>query len=418
MIGDESTAMPFECGPPIGLSNNMFSLLERPDSSSSRTNLWTDPAEKGTLQSDLGPPIRQFATEEVTEHEPAGSVKSTRSRNAESHYWCTVCEEPNSYKDSGSWKKHEKEHETVFVCGLEHTAGQSHASKVFTCKRRDIMVNHLNKSHGAIEAHRGRELAEEWRHTVKKQAWSCGFCITPFLTFQDRLKHVDIEHFRRHQSIHEWDLNKVILGLLQQPKMEKAWKTRAASLTPWVQPEGFAWDKAIAKDLRARLEVGPSDDQDANALADEAYSASKANEVSWTQSGTNHANLYPDATAQAGFLSSQRQYRTISTPMSDSGLYHRPSPAIRDSAAHLSSDSLLVGAPTSTLALNKMTQPAVPSFDDGDDDGLVGHNASLFSSSRTWTSTPETATFLSGHEQSNDYGGQGNLGGDWSTPNW
>lgn len=132
---------------------------------------------------------------------------------------------------------------------------------------------------------------------MTKQAWSCGFCSSLFYTFQDRLKHVDIEHFRKHQSFNEWDLNKVILGLLQQPKMQRTWKTRAASLPPWVHPENLAWDKATAQGLRAKLEKGPSDDRHAITLADEAYSASKPNEASWHQSGVTLAKRHSEAPA-------------------------------------------------------------------------------------------------------------------------
>lgn len=262
------------------------------------------------------------------------------------------------------------------------------------------MVNHLNKLHGIMEAHRGRELADQWRHTVGKRAWSCGFCITIFSTFQDRLKHIDIKHFRERQSIHEWDLNKVILGLLQQPKMENAWKTRTALLTPWVHPENFAWNKAVAEYLRAELERGPSDDHHANTLADAVYSASESNGGSWSQSGTTHAIPHSDATEQLSLLSSPNPYQATSALMSDSGLYHRPSPATTDSTAHLiSSDPSYVGVPTNTCPLGNTLEPAMPS---------LNH-------SQSWTSASETGTFFNGYEPSESYGGQG---APYLTPNW
>lgn len=262
------------------------------------------------------------------------------------------------------------------------------------------MVNHLNKLHGIMDAHRGRELADQWRHTVGKRAWSCGFCIAIFSTFQDRLKHIDIKHFREHQSIHEWDLNKVILGLLQQPKMENAWKTRTALLTPWAHPENFAWNKAVAKDLRAELERGPSDDHHANTLADAVYSASESNGGSWSQSGTTHAIPHSDAMEQLSLLSSPNPYQATSALTSDSGLYHRPSSATMDSTAHLMpSDPSYVGAPTSTSPLGNTLEPAMPS---------LNH-------SQSWTSASETETFFNGYEPSGSYGGQD---APYLTPDW
>lgn len=336
------------------------------------------------------------------------SLNPTRSNNADNHYWCTVCEEPNSYKDSGSWKKHEKEHETVFVCGLDNaaesrSASQSHASKPFTCKRRDIMVNHLNRSHGVLETQQGRDLADQWRHTLKKQAWSCGFCVALFSTFQDRLKHIDTEHFRRHQSIHEWDPNKVILGLLQQPKMEKIWKTKMASLPYLVHPEDLAWERATARDLRTTLELGPSDDHHANTLADTAYSASKSNEGSWPQSGTTHANRHSNATAQASFLSSPSPYQATSALTSSSGLYHQPMPPITGPTAHLASnDSSLSRYPTQDFAFGNAMEPAMPSSDHST---RVEHNTLHFSPFQSWMPASEPGSLPEGFEPSQIYAG-------------
>ena len=394
------------------------SLRAQPKQHTAKVTSGMSGAAPGPSQLITNPGGPLFATDNFPQHNSNRPSNSARSNKAENHYWCTVCEELKSYKDSGNWKKHEKEHETVFICGLNDAAegskaGQPHASKSFTCKRRDIMVNHLNKSHGITEALQGRDLANQWRHTVKKQAWSCGFCISLFLSFQDRLKHVDIVHFRRHQSIHEWDLNKVILGLLQQPKMENAWKTRMASLPPWVHPENISWDKATAKDLRATLEIGPSDDRHATTLADAAYFASKSKEGSRGQSGTNVANRHSDATAQASFLSSPSHYPGTSALTSDSELYHRPSPAITDSAAHLiSNDPSFFEAPTDAFALGNTVEPSVSSMDG---DGRVNHNVLPFNPSQIWNSAIESGTFFNGYDLPEIYSGRGT---DWSAPNW
>ena len=420
MIGNDSTALTFERGPSIdtGLSHHLPSLLEQSDPSSTEIKLWPDHIEESHIRPILSPPSRQFATDDLFGHYPGRSFNSTRSTRAENHYWCTVCEHPNSYKDSGTWKKHEKEHETIFICGLDGAAessraGQSHASKPFTCKRRDIMVNHLNKSHGVLEAQQGRDLADQWRHTMKKQAWSCGFCISLFSTFQDRLKHVDIEHFRRHQSIHEWDSNKVILGLLQHPKMEKAWKTRTASLPPWMESKSLAWDKATVTGLRVALEIGPSDDRNANALADEAYSASKQNEGHWSPSDMTQSNCHWDATRQSSFLSAPNTYQATPALMSGSGSYHRPISAIADSTAHfISRDPSFAEAPTNAFALGNTVEPSMPILND---EGRINHNAPLFNASQNWIPASEPGTFFDGYEPSESHAGRGT---QFSTPIW
>ena len=413
MIGNDTAVVAVERGPSLdsGLGNNLSSFLESSDPSSSEARMWIEAAETAPF----GPLTQQLTIEEFLGHHSGRSVSMTRPKAAENHYWCTVCEEPKSYKDSGNWKKHEKEHETIFVCGMDHAAeskrtDQSQASKSFTYKRRDIMVNHLSKAHGITEADQGRTLADQWRITVKKQAWSCGFCISLFLTFQDRLKHVDTEHFKKHQHIHKWDLNKVVLGLLQQPKMERAWKTRMASLLPQVHPESLAWDKATAKELRAMLEIGPSDDHHAIILADEAYYTRKPNEGSGLQRGTTHANHHSDVIGPAN-LPIQDHYHATSALTSNSGLYHRP--AVPDSTTHpVSNNFLSVRAPTSDFAFEQTIETMMPSFDL---DGYVGHNASLLSSSQSWTSASNMGTFSSGHGQSNSYGGRG---AEWSTSGW
>ena len=178
----------------------------------------------------------------------------------------------------------------MFVCGLDdavedNSAGQSTFTKRFSCKRRDIMVNHLHKLHGISAVQQGRDLADKWRKSVNKQAWSCDFCVSVFLNFQDRLKHIDIEHFKKYENIRDWDFNKVIQGLPLQRKMENAWKKRTSSLLPWSRPEDLVWPEAFAKSMRTKLEIGPLDEDDANRLADAVFYASKPKEP-WSQTAT------------------------------------------------------------------------------------------------------------------------------------
>jgi len=50
-------------------------------------------------------------------HEPRKPASRKRSDSG-NRYWCTVCADPHSYQKSDDWKKHMKEHETTFICGL------------------------------------------------------------------------------------------------------------------------------------------------------------------------------------------------------------------------------------------------------------------------------------------------------------
>ena len=407
MTGNDPNVAAFECAAAVEtrLGNDGSS---RPRELESSTKLLTNSIDYDSPPGGLNPSSRIFATDNLSSHHSARSANSSRSKNAENHHWCTVCEEPNSYKDSGSWKKHEKEHETTFVCEMEEAAesgreGQDHASKAFTSKRRDIMVNHLNKSHGIVEAHQARDLADKWRHTAKKQAWACGFCSSLFRNFQDRLKHIDIEHFRRHQSIHEWDLNKVVLGLLQQPGMEGAWKKKMESLPPWVHVGHLVWDKAIARDLQATLEIGPSDDHPANNLAEEAYLLSEANGAPWFQDGTKHADHVLDATPQTSFLSSPNHYPVTSSAIPYARSYHRPNSAIKDDTADFpSDDSSSIRAPTGTFALDNTIEPAMMSLHGN---GRADYNAAFFDPSQSGASASDPDYLFYGYGRSNSYTG-------------
>lgn len=220
-------------------------------------------------------------------------------------YWCTICEDRHSYKNVSDWRKHEKEHVETYVCMLwgpleeneddskctlcgisnpsqKHfdahsiqTCGQG-APGSFSCKRRTDLVRHLKKCHDVQGKAQGEAIADKWKETIKKRAWSCGFCICLVNTFGDRLKHI-AAHFERGQTLDEWDTTKVIEGLLLQPGMISAWEAQlAASSMSW-EPSSTMWKKHSVKGLQHDLEVGPSDTKHAAALAKEAHEARQSN---------------------------------------------------------------------------------------------------------------------------------------------
>lgn len=141
----------------------------------------------------------------------------------------------------------------------------------FSCKRRADLVRHLKNGHNVQAKAQGEAIADKWKETTKRQAWSCGFCIHLAYTFGDRLKHI-ATHFETGQTLENWDTTKVIGGLLSQPRMIDAWKTQLDSSMNWEFPS-LIWEKHVVKDLQHDLEVGPSDPKHAAALAKAAYEA-------------------------------------------------------------------------------------------------------------------------------------------------
>ena len=379
-------------GPTInwGLSNNPSSFIRPSDPSLFETRVQTEPSQQEPSSPGLSPyGRRQSATDDLDlfGHHTLRSNNLNLSTYIENHYWCTVCEVPNSYKDSGSWKKHEKEHETRFVCKLDSVAQGSMAdqtadTKAFSCKRRDIMVNHLNRLHGiAVQA--GRDLADQWRFTYKKQAWSCGFCGSFFLDFKDRLRHIDVEHFRKYESMQQWDCDKVIHGLLLQPKLENAWKKRKASLPPWVQPEDLTWTEAFAKNIRPKLEIGPSDESDANRLADEVYSAGKPKGY-LNESALDAKTVFTTGIAGAGSLLSPNQNQAVTAPPSGSAPDHSQRRSTMHSTGNIYGNSPFDQSPRRAYNHDSRAAPSMaPSKGQGT------HNHQFFHPAQDWVTKSE-----------------------------
>lgn len=224
---------------------------------------------------------------------------------AQPKYYCTLCAHYRPFKNQSDWRKHEREHDTTYVCMLKgprevtpqgiqcafcgilnpldghlsvHDAQKClHGPPgSFSSKRRHELVNHLSKIHHIHQKSQGEAIAVKWKHTVEKQAWSCGFCVIAFASFSDRLTHIAAQHFEDEQTIDKWDTTKVIQGLLQQPGMIEAWGQKLASLPTWVV-EAMVWGKDAMIGLRHDLEVGPNYDKSAVELAEAAYVACRLN---------------------------------------------------------------------------------------------------------------------------------------------
>lgn len=134
-----------------------------------------------------------------------------------------------------------------------------------TKSRKADMIKHLTQ-HGINRDH-GSALAEKWRYKSRKRFSSCGFCIKLFYTIVDRLNHIDVEHYQQGQIYKDWDLNKVIEGLLLQPVVQQILVKYLASY-PSVSMPRVSWDPSVAADLQRRLE---SSEEPADVLTSDAF---------------------------------------------------------------------------------------------------------------------------------------------------
>ena len=213
------------------------------------------------------------------EGSPVDSVTAVNSSCSQAHpHWCTVCENPAPIKTCDGWKRHEKEqHEVGFVCmpdgpivetgtgrrcafcglvnpdqkhlelhGTVLCADRSMRDRRFT--RRFQLVRHL-KTHGIFN---NIDLADSWRVTLKNKYYSCGFCVSLFRCIGERLNHIDSLHFRRYQSISEWNLNKVIRGLLLQPAVLASWREHSVYD---IRSANLVWEPHVIALLQTRLQI-------------------------------------------------------------------------------------------------------------------------------------------------------------------
>ena len=131
---------------------------------------------------------------------------------------------------------------------LDAHSVQQCITKGRTYTRKANLVKHLEEVHRIQD---GSALAEAWRIAFKKRFFSCGFCIVLFDNINDQLNHIDIHHFRQLEDICNWDMTKVIKGLLLQSGVDEAWHGISANYAE----SGFSWDMSCNRDLQLRLEL-------------------------------------------------------------------------------------------------------------------------------------------------------------------
>ena len=216
------------------------------------------------------------------------SKSSSSLTNLHSH-WCPHCGNRRPITTCDGWKRHMKEHDTVYPCmpsgPLENTDNglvcalchklypdQAHldSHNILACEvkpkrytRRGTILKHLASQHGIFD---GSALADRWRVIPSKKYFSCGFCVSLFHNIGDQLNHID-NHFKIQTDISEWQFTKVILGLLLQPGVDQCW----SDLTALHDTSCFSWSPLLNRDLQGRLELG---EEPARKLAVDAWNES------------------------------------------------------------------------------------------------------------------------------------------------
>ena len=214
--------------------------------------------------------------------EAVSPSSSINAYNRHSH-WCTICPEPKAILTCDGFKRHMKEHETMYVCMPYGSVEITHSGpKCAFCDTMYPDEDHLEKHMAnpcAARSVKGRsytrkvnfkkhlevhgvddcsDLAQRWQQTFPKRYFSCGFCGSLFPTLSEQTRHID-DHYKQNQSVYDWDLNKVVQGLLHQPHVYQAWQSKLALENElWINLplSSFTWDAMTAKELQLRLQFG------------------------------------------------------------------------------------------------------------------------------------------------------------------
>ena len=215
-------------------------------------------------------------------------------------YWCInmFCDRHHHryiYTTCDGWKRHMKEHETVWpcmpsgpyevagtgvICALcgsvnpnkSHMAGHTigdcgdRSDKLRSISRGINLQKHLRQSH-AVSDNTARSLANKWKTTLRKKYFACGFCVCIFSTILEQLNHIDTDHFKKGQRITEWSATNVIQGLLLSPRVASRFQWMLLS-DPYAKDRYLQWEWHMVEDLQRRLEIA---EDAAETLAFDAY---------------------------------------------------------------------------------------------------------------------------------------------------
>ncbi len=255
---------------------------------------------QSTLPSTLSNATSSSQPSAIDQGSPASS------KTSEHLHWCNICEHPNVIGTCDAYKRHMRTHETIYTCMPDGPVKSTEASKecyfcgapdpdpthlathsVSKCfgqyakrqsyTRRVNLSNHIKDVHNSSEDH-AFALAKAWvdPHKNKRKFFSCGFCICCFPTLVEKSNHIDMEHWRQHQDLKEWDNNKVILGLLLQPGVEQEWHQllMSSGIDPEFDPlfnPAPQWALSVVEYVQLQLEIR---EDSAAALAGLAFETS------------------------------------------------------------------------------------------------------------------------------------------------
>ena len=210
-----------------------------------------------------------------------GQSTLSRLEEVEHAHWCTHGEHPDPLSTCDGWKRHEKEHEILYVCmpnGLLENDGlgpccalcgefypsPAHldAHKASTCtegpkvtrSRKSNLAKHLMSSHD-VSSEDANDRAQKWRCEPRKKAFACGLCIKLFFSHTDQLNHIDHEHWSQGETRKSWSLTTMIRGLLLQPRVSDAWQYLLATSESSLSESSFTWQLPTAEGLQLRLEL-------------------------------------------------------------------------------------------------------------------------------------------------------------------
>ncbi|KAK3939204.1 hypothetical protein QBC46DRAFT_240830, partial [Diplogelasinospora grovesii] len=94
-----------------------------------------------------------------------------------------------------------------------------------TFLRLALLVSHYKDVHGLDKT----PAAKVIRSSAIRSAWGCGFCAASLQSRNDYLEHLG-RHYDDGDDRGQWDHSKVIVGLLQQPKLQGEWGVLMSNL--------------------------------------------------------------------------------------------------------------------------------------------------------------------------------------------
>ena len=206
---------------------------------------------------------------------------------------CPICQKDRAFGTCDGWKRHMKEHETLYPCNMCAAPG-----KIRSYSRKINLMRHL-ETHG-LSNNSSSTLADKWKKTHEKRFFGCGFCVFLCNSLTEQLSHIDSEHFKNFSSISEWDTNKVIRGLLLQPDLSHIVQNLLGQT--FGTSENLSWHPSIVHELQLRLQKSNE--------SPENLARSTVLQIDWDLTARNCDELNPALTF--GYTSQDASARTSS----------------------------------------------------------------------------------------------------------